>query len=69
MAKLNRGCRGYRAIMRAHVLVPITAKTGRQNLSEYQRWDGRYGVPDYIFGKQPNHFLVFRSHQRIPKSA
>jgi len=64
---LNRGCRGYRAIMRAHVLVPITAKTGRQNLSEYQRWDGRYGVPDYIFGKQPNHFLA-SCKTLLPKS-
>jgi cyclopropane fatty-acyl-phospholipid synthase-like methyltransferase len=27
-------------------------------LSEYERWEGRYGVPDYIFGKRPNYFLA-----------
>ena len=27
-------------------------------MSEYERWQGRYGVPDYIFGKEPNYFLV-----------
>jgi cyclopropane fatty-acyl-phospholipid synthase-like methyltransferase len=27
-------------------------------LSEYERWEGRYGVPDYIFGKMPNYFLA-----------
>lgn len=24
---------------------------------EYQRWEGRYGIPDYLFGKAPNVFL------------
>ena len=28
------------------------------DLSEYDRWEGRYGVPDYIFGKAPNYFLA-----------
>jgi SAM-dependent methyltransferase len=28
------------------------------DLSEYERWEGRYGVPDYIFGKAPNYFLA-----------
>src|SRR4030081_1110087 len=27
-------------------------------LSEFERWEGRYGVPDYIFGKKPNYFLA-----------
>jgi SAM-dependent methyltransferase len=27
-------------------------------LSEYERWEDRYGVAEYIFGKQPNYFLV-----------
>jgi len=27
-------------------------------LSEYERWEGRFGVPEYIFGKAPNAFLV-----------
>ncbi len=26
--------------------------------SEYERWEGRFGVADYIFGKQPNYFLA-----------
>src|SRR5712691_8855161 len=26
--------------------------------NEYERWEGRFGVPDYIFGKQPNYFLA-----------
>jgi SAM-dependent methyltransferase len=29
-----------------------------QGSSEYQRWEGRYGVPDYVFGKEPNYFLA-----------
>ena len=27
-------------------------------LSEHERWEGRYAVPDYIFGKAPNVFLA-----------
>jgi len=27
-------------------------------LSEYERWEGRYGVPQYIFGEAPNAFLA-----------
>jgi SAM-dependent methyltransferase len=27
-------------------------------LSEYERWEGRFGVPDYVFGKKPNYFLA-----------
>jgi len=29
-----------------------------QSSSEYQRWEGRFGVPDYVFGKEPNYFLA-----------
>ena len=25
---------------------------------EYKRWEARYSVPDYIFGKEPNYFLA-----------
>jgi len=25
---------------------------------EYKRWEARYSVPDYIFGKAPNYFLA-----------
>jgi SAM-dependent methyltransferase len=27
-------------------------------LSEFERWEGRYGVAEYIFGKEPNYFLA-----------
>ena len=27
-------------------------------MSEFERWEGRYDVPDYIFGKEPNYFLA-----------
>jgi SAM-dependent methyltransferase len=27
-------------------------------LSEFERWEGRFGVPEYIFGKEPNYFLA-----------
>jgi SAM-dependent methyltransferase len=26
--------------------------------SEYERWEGRYRAPDYVFGKEPNYFLA-----------
>jgi SAM-dependent methyltransferase len=28
------------------------------NVSEYERWETRYGVPEYAFGKEPNYFLA-----------
>ena len=27
-------------------------------MSEYDRWETRYAVPEYAFGKEPNYFLV-----------
>ena len=27
-------------------------------MSEYDRWEGRYAVPEYAFGKEPNYFLA-----------
>lgn len=27
-------------------------------MNDYERWQGRFGVPDYIFGKEPNYFLA-----------
>jgi SAM-dependent methyltransferase len=27
-------------------------------MSEFERWERRYDVPDYIFGKEPNYFLA-----------
>jgi len=27
-------------------------------MSEYQRWEERYRVPEYVFGKAPNYFLA-----------
>jgi SAM-dependent methyltransferase len=29
-----------------------------QNSSEYERWEQRFAVPDYAFGKEPNYFLA-----------
>ena len=29
-----------------------------QNSSELQRWEQRFAVPDYAFGKEPNYFLA-----------
>jgi SAM-dependent methyltransferase len=29
-----------------------------QSSSEYERWEDRYGVPDYVFGRAPNYFLA-----------
>ena len=27
-------------------------------MTEYARWQGRYSIPDYLFGKDPNYFLA-----------
>ena len=27
-------------------------------MSEYERWEGRFSVPEYAFGTQPNYFLA-----------
>lgn len=27
-------------------------------MSEFDRWEGRYAVPDYVFGEEPNYFLA-----------
>jgi cyclopropane fatty-acyl-phospholipid synthase-like methyltransferase len=31
--------------------------------SEKQRWESRFGAPDYIFGKEPNAFLQAQAHR------
>lgn len=36
-----------------------------QPLSEKERWESRFRVPDYIFGKEPNAFLKAQAH-RLP---
>lgn len=28
------------------------------SLNEYERWEARYAMPEYAFGKEPNHFLA-----------
>ena len=28
------------------------------DVSEYERWEDRYRVPDYVFGTEPNYFLL-----------
>ena len=32
-------------------------------MSEYERWEGRFGVSEYIFGEQPNAFLKAQAHR------
>jgi SAM-dependent methyltransferase len=27
-------------------------------VNEYARWQGRYSIPEYLFGKEPNYFLA-----------
>jgi SAM-dependent methyltransferase len=36
-------------------------------VSEHERWQGRYGIADYLFGKAPNYFLASRK-PLLPKS-
>lgn len=36
-------------------------------MSEFERWQGRYSVPDYIFGEGPNYFLA-SCKDLLPKS-
>ena len=36
-------------------------------MSEHDVWEGRYGVPEFIFGKEPNHFLM-TCKKLLPKS-
>ena len=35
--------------------------------SEYDRWEARYAVPDYVFGREPNYFLA-SCKALLPKS-
>jgi SAM-dependent methyltransferase len=37
------------------------------NLIEYERWEGRYATPDYVFGREPNYFLA-SCKPLLPKS-
>jgi len=39
------------------VLVLLESTSLEKNLSEYDRWEARFAVPDYAFGKEPNYFL------------
>jgi hypothetical protein len=41
--------------------------TGRSQLSEFDRWEGRYAAPEYVFGKEPNYFLA-ACKPLLPKS-
>src|SRR5688572_33460101 len=40
---------------------------GESPLSEYDRWETRYRVPDYVFGQEPNYFLA-ACKRLLPKS-
>ena len=34
-------------------------------MGEYDRWQGRYAAPEYIFGEGPNAFLAAQRHLQI----
>jgi cyclopropane fatty-acyl-phospholipid synthase-like methyltransferase len=36
-------------------------------MSEFERWQGRFAVPEYVFGEAPNAFLKAQAHL-LPKS-
>lgn len=36
----------------------IANQTPDHTMSEFQRWEDRYSVPDYVFGTEPNYFLA-----------
>lgn len=36
-------------------------------MSEFERWEGRYAVPDFVFGRDPNYFLA-SCKPLLPKS-
>src|SRR5579863_7161822 len=38
-----------------------------EDVSEHERWQGRYSIPDYLFGKAPNYFLA-SCKALLPKS-
>jgi SAM-dependent methyltransferase len=35
-------------------------------MSEFERWDGRFAVPEYVFGTEPNAFLLAQK-ELLPK--
>jgi SAM-dependent methyltransferase len=37
------------------------------SVSEFERWEGRYGAPEYIFGEAPNYFLA-SCKELLPRS-
>jgi len=39
---------------------------GEAAVSEQERWQQRFGAPDYIFGKEPNAFLKSQAHRLCP---
>jgi SAM-dependent methyltransferase len=41
----------------AHAMTLHRASDRSPALSEYQRWEQRFGTPEYAFGKEPNYFL------------
>src|SRR6266508_6081596 len=36
-------------------------------MSEYERWEGRFAAPEYVFGTEPNAFLAAQK-KLLPKS-
>jgi cyclopropane fatty-acyl-phospholipid synthase-like methyltransferase len=35
-------------------------------MSEHQRWETRFGAPDFVFGKEPNAFVKAQAHRLRP---
>src|SRR5262249_31000315 len=50
------------AVQKAHAIRGAENQTGTHQdggiVSEYERWEGRFAVPDYVFGTAPNAFLA-----------
>ena len=42
-------------------------ETLEMSLNEYERWETRYALPEYAFGKDPNYFLA-SCKTLLPKS-
>ena len=58
MAKHGAACANLAAESRESSIGGIEGDIVTQNSSEYQRWEDRFAVPDYAFGKEPNYFLA-----------
>jgi cyclopropane fatty-acyl-phospholipid synthase-like methyltransferase len=42
--------------------MPLIERQARAQMSELERWETRFSVPEYIFGTEPNQFLRSQAH-------